>query len=424
MKRQIFKRILACASATVCSFGALTGLSASALTAQPAPVQVLALGDDCLAEVSGMTSAVDYVADYLGGTSSNYAKIGQKSSELVQALQTDSTIQNAVAQADVILVSIGMNDLIAPILYEDNDLIDASQYSTLVALANGIPSDLTLLSSYNTKLEQTLPEIVTEAATEITKTVQLIRQENPDANIIVQTVTNPLAVETKAMADDVSQNRRAALSTMYSYLKVCLQGGTSGNMTIPTGLNETIAALPDVAVSDFYLPYIGATGEKSLGFYLSDIANLNMTFTEIGQIVEASYAIAADAQLADGDGSVLANAYAASGEAETLASTRAALDTTIQSISDNTKTTFYLGDVNQDGEITTDDAYLVLVSYANASVGNKSDLIPALRKAADADNDNKISPDDAYLWLQYYALRSVGDDTPLDTFLQENGRKA
>ena len=78
--------------------------------------EVVALGDDCLAEVSGSESAVSYMADYLGGNVVNYAAVGTTSGKLVSDLQSNQNMKRDVQTADVVMISVGVNDFIEEVL--------------------------------------------------------------------------------------------------------------------------------------------------------------------------------------------------------------------------------------------------------------------------------------------------------------------
>lgn len=411
---QIFKKTIAavCASAAVVQM-----LPFAVFAVEPDPVKVLAIGDDCLADTEGV-DAVDYVAEYLGGVAVNRAEVGLKASGLVENLKNDASLQADIKSADVILVSIGMNDLVSPILYENTDLIDASKYTTLKDLANSLSRESALLM--DERLDSIMPKAVADANQAVQNAVSAIRKQNSAANIIVQAIPNPLAVDFSQVG--VSTNRAAALSEMYLYLNDCLDGGvTSGGTTISTGVNTAISALPNVQISDFTAPYIGADGEQSMGFVLSNITNLNMTFTPVGQVVIAASAIQADPMLMDGDGSVISNSYA---DAQvSLADERVELDTMIRDVASNTVTqTYELGDIDGDANHGINDAFLTLMEVSMASAGADTTFSPALRRAADADGNDALTINDAFLWLMYSSTISAGNDIDLETFLKENGR--
>ena len=75
------------------------------------------------------------------------------------------------------------------------------------------------------------------------------------------------------------------------------------------------------------------------------------------------------------------------------------------------------GDADLDGEITIDDAFLVLQYYSQHSAGNDSfrfndnDAIEAqLLTLLDIDNNGEIGINDAFLVLSYYSYRSAGKE--------------
>lgn len=417
--KKLWKKSIAllCAAAA-----AVQMLSLHAFAIEPDSIQVLAIGDDCLVPTEG-SSAADILAAYYNGTAVNRAEVGMKASDLLSDLEKDTALQKDVQESDVILVSVGVNDLIAPILYENKDLIDASQYSTLAALAKGLTREGALM--LDARLYNTMPGVVANTANTITAAMKKLRQLNPCANVVVQTINNPLAVDFDVMQKDwgISDNRTAAVSELYRYMNVYLQGGTtSGGTKIPVGLNQTIEGLSRVTVSDFYEPYIGASGEYSMGLILSDIENMNMRFKPVGQVLIAAAAISSDDGLSGGSGSAVIAAYTATGMDSLLASDRASMDTIIRSCEGNTTETYALGDITANGKIDMQDAYHTLIQSSMISLGERSSFSPACRKAADADGDNKITMQDAYLWLIYSSMQSLGIDKDLEEYLKENGR--
>lgn len=84
---------------------------------------------------------------------------------------------------------------------------------------------------------------------------------------------------------------------------------------------------------------------------------------------------------------------------------------------------YTLGDINEDAKINADDAYLALIYYARASVGQEAKFTDgtsllaenAAFSAADATKDLQIDADDAYRILLYYAMTSVGSTPSWET---------
>ena len=141
-KKHFWKRGIAAACAVVT---AATGLALPVFAANTSSLavtpKVVALGDDCLAEVSGSESAVSYMADYLGGNAVNYAAVGTTSGKLVSDLQSNQNMKRDVQTADVVMISVGVNDFIEEVLYKNADLVDMDNCKTLTDVANKLTSD-------------------------------------------------------------------------------------------------------------------------------------------------------------------------------------------------------------------------------------------------------------------------------------------
>ena len=335
-KKHFWKRGIAAACAVVT---AATGLALPVFAADTSSLavtpKVVALGDDCLAEVSGSESAVSYMADYLGGNAVNYAAVGTTSGKLVSDLQSNQNMKRDVQTADVVMISVGVNDFIEEVLYKNADLVDMDNCKTLTDVANKLTSDGSKLSAANSKLARDLPALVETVAANIEAAVTEVKSLNRSANVVVQTVNNPLGVDYYGMSG-VSQNRKTVIAYLYQYLDVSLEGGNvSGtglaSMTIAdnAGLNDKIRGLQNASAADFYTPYVGAAGEKAIGFEFSNIMDLNMTFTPLGQVMLASAAIQSSEMLSCGDGSVISNAYTATGKDGDLKSNRPSADSII-----------------------------------------------------------------------------------------------
>lgn len=67
-----------------------------------------------------------------------------------------------------------------------------------------------------------------------------------------------------------------------------------------------------------------------------------------------------------------------------------------------------LGDVDDDGSITVQDACWILETYAKISAGIPTDVPSDLKSTADVDGDGVISVQDAVMVLQYYAKQAAG----------------
>lgn len=63
--------------------------------------------------------------------------------------------------------------------------------------------------------------------------------------------------------------------------------------------------------------------------------------------------------------------------------------------------------MNNDGEISVEDAQAALNAYVAAMAGNDSGLTAEQAQAADVNGDNSVSVEDAQLILLYYVQNTV-----------------
>lgn len=80
--------------------------------------------------------------------------------------------------------------------------------------------------------------------------------------------------------------------------------------------------------------------------------------------------------------------------------------------------TYTCGDVDEDGTVDSQDAYLALKTYAAMSVGMFPDLRSAQAAAADVDSDSSITAQDTYYILLYYATASVSGDAQWENIIK------
>ena len=82
--------------------------------------------------------------------------------------------------------------------------------------------------------------------------------------------------------------------------------------------------------------------------------------------------------------------------------------------------TIGLGDPNNDDKVDSKDATLVLVEYANLSVGNEASFTEAQQKAADVNKDGRTDAKDASIILAYYSYISTGGTMEIEAYLGNN----
>lgn len=327
------------------------------------PYSVVVLGDSISTGYGLEDSSKAYVSileQHMNQKVTNLAKDGTTSSELLQLLQGDSTMQSAVAGADIIVVTIGANDILQPVL--NNDVVKVDDYDNVYDLANAIKDNQIAFQKY---LRANMPTAVANANANIDSIILQLKSTNDHAKLVFQTVYDPLSVD----QDDtgLSSNALSMLSTfsngqMYQYLNGSANGGTY----IPVGLNQNLQ-----------------THAQNGEIYLADVYNifLHHAWTNVN-IANADVHPTATGHAA------IANLLIDSGYFPTVTNTA--------------------GDVDGDGNVAVSDAVAVLTEYARVAAGNEAQFNPAQKKSADVNGDGMIDVSDAVGILVYYAKQAAG----------------
>ncbi len=334
------------------------------------PYSVVVLGDSISTGYGLEDSSKAYVSileQHMNQKVTNLAKDGTTSSELLQSLQGDSTMQGAVAGADVIVVTIGANDILQPVL--NNDVVKVDDYDNVYDLANAIKDNQIAFQKY---LRANMPTAVANANTNIDSIILQLKSTNSHAKLVFQTVYDPLSVD----QDDtgLSANALSMLSTfsngqMYQYLNGSANGGTY----IPVGLNQNLqthAQNGEIYLADVYNIFLHHAWTNV------NIANADVHPTVAGQ-------------------EAIANLLIDSGYFPTV--------------------TNIPGDIDGDGKVAVSDAVAVLTEYARVAAGNEAQFSEAQKGKADVNKDGVIDVADAVGILTYYAKQAAGQTPSFDS---------
>lgn len=372
MKNRKTGRAIAAAAALTIAAMTLPAVSAAADGETIAPYQVLVLGDSISTGYGLADSSQSYVSlleQSMNQKVTNLAQDGMTTAELLQMLQTDATVQGAVASADVILVSIGANDVLQPIL--DNDVVSINDYSTITELAAAVKANQLAFQRY---LMKNIPPAVATANENINNIILQLQSTNSNAKLAFQTVYDPASIE-----EDETGLSDSAISTLNLFssglVYQFLEGSLNGNTLVPTGLNENIrnqAETGSIYAADIYAAFKGHAWSYT-----------NISDADVHPNAEG-HAIIAEVLLASGYLPAV------------------------------TEPIYTLGDVDGDGKVAVEDAVATLTEYARVSAALGGQLTPAQKTAADTDRDGTISVEDAVRILSYYARQSAGLDASFE----------
>lgn len=413
------KKWIACfAAALVCVNSSAIAVSAKEVDKN---YNILALGDSITAGVGVNDYSESYVSilsEYLENPIDNRAESGMKSGELLSMVQSDSSVRDSIQNAEVILVSIGANDIMSPIL--ETEIVqetDADGNPTKVFKVLNFNNPEEMLNSLDAKtrvkfqreITKAMPVAVATANENITAIAEEIKSLNSDADLIFQTVYDPLSItnDTTTLSENaISKINIMSSSMVYQYLNGSGENGT----LIPIGLNSNIKDNENIQTVDIY--------ENLLcnAWYYTNLKDMDVHPNAIGHMVIAA-SIVNSGCVPKGNGEAFAKAYANSGASETLATQNANTNAIVQGLISAPPAVYTLGDVDMNGDISVDDASSVLTQYANHAAGNGNVFNVLARRACDVDENGEISVDDASIILEFYAKHAAGLIDSFDEFL-------
>ena len=378
-------RITAALSAMMLSVGMLTVCPLSAAADNGS---LLVLGDS-IAVGYGLAETDKTYGDIIG-TCMNYsvtnlAASGLDTTELLAQLETADT-QAAVASADLICISIGGNDLLDPTIDYMNSLCQEGE--SMLDMVQRLQAEGTLADAY-TGLTSVLSEPSKTCRTNIPLIETAVRELNPDAKVVFQTIYNPVEYKTTII-------NGVDYSEEYKYLNNYASGQLK---RINKVINELTQSTPaDVAGAIHYTAWIYLRTQEQdihpspLGHALiaatimDSIGGITGKDTQITKVLNALSA--EDAATLPADDRARMEAYA--GESVEL--------------------TDSLGDVDNDAAISATDATLALQHYVTVTMLGQPDGILTADQAlrADVNADGNVTSADATYILTYYINTMLG----------------
>lgn len=384
MKKLISRNHIAFAAAGMILASALPVFPAAAADAP----SVLILGDSISSGdglKAGECGYYDYVADCTGGTLTNLAKSGATTHDVIAVLD-DASNKDTIADADIICISAGGNDLMQPakayfetMAKEGENLIDTAKR---VAKEGDAVKIITTLTG---KLRQ--PR--TQAIANYPVIAEKIRALNPDAQIIFQTTYNPFEMPADYLAaSGYSEETLKKYNTLMNYVN---------NNEVQ--LNDAMKAVEGTKTADVSAAFAGT------GWLYDRILEKDVHPSPLGHAL-----IAATVLDQIGDTNIQSAALA-----ETVANLKQSVFTQIPAddysvISKYAVGVQYLkGDFDNSGQVSIEDVQDLLRVYTNGVSGKKIEDNVTARQfvTGDVNGDGSISIDDVQYLLIYYVKRNV-----------------
>lgn len=394
------RKLMAFSGAALMLTAAFALIPAQAVSAAD-PAKIVILGDSISAGVglkTGECGYYDYLADCTGGTVTNYAVSGYTTQNLIDLLN-ETGKQPAISAADYICISIGANDLVGPArAYVEKSMKEGETVmDTLKRLAK--EGDATQVISDLTRELREPRKIAKENYITIESK---LRELNPTAQIVFQTLYNPFEIEASVLAgySDKNKDNYAKLKNYICNTEKDLNNALKALTNSKTA--DVSAAFADsgwiyvrTAESDIHPTPLGhaliaATVLDTLGISASKSARLGNLFANLPEDILA--------QIPAND---LAAMQKYKGEP--------------QPVSANAK-----GDFDGDGEVTAIDAQGVLVAYTEGLATGSVSMTAEQKTVSDIDGDGEITASDAQYILLYFTENTVtGNPTTWEQLLKK-----
>ncbi len=299
---------------------------------------------------------VDFVSEALGAEVTNFAVDGYTTADLLASLET-AEVQQALEEADIILVSIGLHDMMDDFMDTAWGFMDEFGFAQFADVFSAQLADYGLtetdLQNYCADLTYAVKSHRAAAAANMLEIGEKLSVYS-DAQVVYQNVYN--CIDTIENIDELSAKRRDAYNMVCNIVTNNLNDETSGSVN--DSLNQ-IASSYGCDVIDVF------TGFKGYAYRYVNLDELDMNPTAEGQAWIADAVLAAVVEL----------------------------DT---------------GDVNGDGTVDAADAAVVLKHAANIGTGGSGIFTSNQVTAGDVNRDSVVDATDASRILIYAAQIGSG----------------
>jgi len=385
-------------------------------------------------------------ADYFGCNVDNFAVAGIDSTDLCTAIQNINDVQKqSIINSDVIVISIGGNDIInysckrildftanknllkpgftADDIPEDpsiNDIIRMVNLSGEGGLKDYVDGNMLATIELNNELSSIYQNLCISSGSHegiipnkvmgnINTTVSAIRQVNPNARIIVQTVYQPLQLSQEYI---LSEYGNGSYASMLSLIRTRFN-------SVMDFFRKELQKIEGIEIADVFYQFTslndvinGSTNETpGYAYYFTDMQEPFEAETEGGKTKDFHPNQKGHLAIATTIIDTLGIKTENSGElyAKIFNSLDDKEDYPLIAYKTFTETTdVSLGDLNKDGLINAVDATAVLSEYATLSTGDQTKLSEKQKLAVDINRDNLVDAVDATSILSYYAHLSTG----------------
>lgn len=446
-------------SAVLAAALGLSALCTSVYADDGSQNSIAVFGDSIASGYSNINGEVEYnygeiCADYLGWSVDNHANPGDRTADLYELLCNNAEAAESAANAEVIVVSIGGNNVIRRAAKFILNYAASNNLLKTGYTADDIPEDPTSddlkmldsdklqsygamqLASMLTDLKKDIagssstPGIIqNEVIPETQQIIEKLRELNPDADIILQTVYQPLQLSPECWAKVNDKGYGLQFNQLRLNLQLIMNSYSSEI--------KELAADEGVKVADVYSEFTSLNENptptnQGYAYYFTDVeTGINSGssgFTDIiknsdfhpnqkGHLAIAAAVLEQVGELHDTSSSTLLRSVY-NGLADKSSYPAIALETYTLVAGKLIGAEVSIGDVNDDGVVDARDASAILSEYAVTATGGTPTFDDLQKAAGNVNGDSVIDARDASLVLSYYAYTATGGKDSMEDFLQ------
>lgn len=458
------KKLISAITAAALTFTGFAAAVPSAQAADSSIDKIVFLGDSITSGYGLEVFEYNYaqiVANYTGAEMSNYAVPGSESGDLYNQLTTNEEVASDLKNADLVVISIGANDMknfaadrlfaIAksakclkdeytdqelpqnPTFGDIRDMLDkdklkafASSTSNMITISTelskltndlGMTSDNPNASRYKRVIEtQTIPNIA--------ESIKHIKELNPDAEIMVETMYNPLDFEEsyyksafnstyQTLLNNLMVKCDSILASFSAQLNACAEANGAEVIDV-----QSVFASVEEGKDVRYTWYFEKMQDEKMDIHPNQAGNVAIAAEILDKLSGEGKITLHD------DNGHLYNAYKNiknkdSYPAVAYATLAKVLGDLSKAAAPEPKPEYKTGDFNDDGMIDSTDASAILEAYALLST-NQLTLTEKQNLAGDVNDDKLVDSNDASIILSYYAAISTGYDKSIVEFVKGN----
>lgn len=344
---------------TAAMMAAVMMLSAGSIqTSAAQDVQNIVILGDSLSAGTSLTTAeksyVELVEDCALVNVQNFSAQGRTTQDVLDLMDSAQT-KSALADADVIVVNVGIHDIMDPFMAKAHEYMDKWGFKKFSDVFFANLADYNLnemdLMIYNAELVNAAETNKETAAANMTAIGEKLRSYK-DARVVIQNVYNP--IDTIENLADLSDKRQTA------YNSICDVVSKALNTSVNQSITETATA-NGYEVLDVFADF------KGYAYQYVNLSDLDMNATAAGQRLVADKLIAKLGLIPRGD-------------------------------------------VNADNAIDATDAANALIHSASIGAGGAGTISGKALTAADVNEDNTVDSVDAARILVYAAALGADGD--------------